>query len=154
MGAEVSGVGVLTPSIVEAGTIPLSNLIEIFAVLSSRVNLISGNAGARVFWDDPRVVTYGLTHVQGATLPVHLFRFLLYQFRQSLTLARVISEGDLSIFFFAADTQLFQMIIAKLLGKWVVLAFTGSQIQTYSSFHESIVLPVKVLSRLSCHLAD
>lgn len=151
---EVSGVGVLTPSIVEAGTIPLSNLIEILAVLSSRVTLISGDAGARAFRDDPRVVTYGLTHVRGATLPVRLFRFLLYQVRQSLTLARVTSEVDLWIFFFAADTQLLQMITAKLLGKRVVLAFTGSQIQTYSSFHDPMVLPVKVLSWLNCHLAD
>jgi len=154
MGDKVLRVGVLTPSIVEAGTIPLSNLIEILAALTSRVTLISGDAGARFFQGDPRVITFGLTHRQGSTLPVRLFRYLLYQVRQSVILSKATSEVDLWIFFFAADTQLLQLITAKLLGKKVVLAFTGSQIQTYSSFHDPMVIPVRVLSRLNCLFAD
>jgi len=154
MGDKALGVGVLTPSIVEAGTMPLSNLIDILTTLSGRVTLISGDAGARFFRGDPRVITYGLTHRQGSALPVRLFRYLLYQVRQSLILAGATSEVDLWIFFFAADTQLLQLITAKLLGKKVVLAFTGSQIQTYSSFHDPMVIPVKALSRLNCCLAD
>ncbi|HDS63982.1 MAG TPA: hypothetical protein ENN52_07675, partial [Methanofollis liminatans] len=56
-------IGVLTFPIAQAGTIPLSHLMEITCSLSGgRPSLITGNDGYTAFSSDERFRTFGISH--------------------------------------------------------------------------------------------
>lgn len=146
-------IGILTFPIIEAGNIPLSNLVDILGPLSNDLYLITGNDGYTFFKEDIRIHTYGIRHETGANVFTRILKYMYTQLRISYKLAKITRNIDLWIFYIGGDSLLLPMLTVKLLRKKVVLAFAGSSVQTLKSVNDSFFKPVKILSKINCILS-
>jgi len=147
-------IGILTFPIVEAGSTPLSNLIEIVYPFSNDLYLITGNAGYTFFKDDERIHTYGIKHKKGKSIFTKILKVGYTQLKISYNLAKITGNVDIWIFFIGGPYLLLPMLTAKLSRKKVVLAFAGSSILSLKSANDNLFKPVKILSKINCTLTD
>lgn len=154
MNTKKQNIGILTFPISEAGNIPLSNLVDIVHPLSNDIHLITGNDGYTIFKDDKRIHTHGIRHERGKNVFTRILKYIYTQLRISYKLAKISGNVDLWIFFFGGESLVLPMLTAKLLSKKVVLAFTGSPMQSLRFTNDNIFKPVEILLKINCTLSN
>jgi hypothetical protein len=147
-------IGILTFPIIEAGNIPLSNLVDILYLISNDLYLITGNDGYIFFKDDKRIHVHGIAHKRGESTFTRIFKYIHTQLKISYQLASVAKKVDLWIFFIGGDTLLLPILTAKLLRKKVVLAFAGSSVGTLKFANDNFFKPMEILSKINCMLSN
>ena len=148
---EKQNIGIITFPI--SGTVALSNLVDISYSISNSLYLITGNDGYTFFKEDKRIHTYGIRHETGANTFTRILKYIYAQLKISYKLAKT-RDVDIWIFFIGGEDLLLPMLTAKLLKKPVVLAFTGSSIQTLKSANDKLSKPIGILSKINCTLSN
>jgi len=154
MSMKKLNIGIVTFPIVEAGNIPLSNLVDILYSLSNDVYLITGNDGYTLFKNDKRIRSYGIRHESGVHVFARILRYIHTQLRISYKLGKISRNIDIWIFFLGGDTLLLPMLTAKLLTKKVILASAGSALQSSMSANDNLSNQVKILEHINRSLSD
>ena len=145
--------GILTPPVLTAGLIPLSNLVNILSLHTQSLYLITVNEGYTFFKDDARLTVLGINHTSGRTIFSRLFNYLSFQIQLAITFTKVIKKSDIWIFFLGGETLVLPMVIAKLYRKKVFLLYGGSVIHIY--FPDKFALFwIKILTFINCTLSD
>ena len=147
-------IGIVTFPLVEAGNIPLSNLVDILYPLSNDVYLITGNDGYTLFKNDKRIHSYGIRHERGVHVFARILRYIHTQLRISYKLGKISRNINIWIFFIGGDTLLLPMLTAKLLTKKVILASAGSTLQSSMSANDNLSNQVKILEHINRSLSD
>jgi len=145
---------VVTFPIGEAGTIPLSQLIDILHTVSKKVYLITGNAGYMFFREDERIHTYGIKHKTGASLFTRITSYISTQLRISYKLLKIIANVDICIFYIGGEGLLLPMLIARLLGRKVVLALAGFPAKSSQAKRDPLSRATSFLSELNVTLSS
>jgi len=146
-------IGVLTFPIAQAGTIPLSHLMEITCSLSGgRPSLITGNDGYTAFSSDERFRTFGISHEEAKSPIARAIRFLATQVKISHKVVQI-RDVDVWIFFIGGDLLLLPMLTARILRKKVLLMFAGSAIEKSRSSGGRFGHTIRALTCLTSTLA-
>ncbi len=116
---------VVTFPISEAGTVPLSKLIDILHTVSKKIYLITGNAGYMSFKGDGKIHTYEIKHrTRGSLLP-RILSYISTQLRISHRLLKIIDNVDICIFYIGGEGLLLPLLTARLFRKKVILSLAG-----------------------------
>jgi len=151
---ERDTIGVLTFPIVQAGTIPLSHLMEIACSISGgQPSLITGNDGYTVFSSDKRFRTFGVSHEEAKSPVTRILGYLTTQVKISLRMVRI-RNVDIWIFFIGGDLLLLPMLTARLLRKKVLLMFAGSAIEKSRTSGGRFGQTIRVLTCLTSTLSN
>ncbi|GAF79063.1 unnamed protein product, partial [marine sediment metagenome] len=122
-------IGVVTWPIVEAGVIPLQGLLQVLRPLSHELHVISGGAASHALTTARAGVHLYLVEQESATNALaRVINNISMQLKVSWKLAKITKHVDFWVFFFGGSVLLLPMLTAKLVGKDVVLNFTGSDI--------------------------
>lgn len=145
--------GVLTFPIAQAGTIPLSHLMEIACSLSGgRPFLITGNEGYTAFSGDSRFQTFGISHEEARGTIARTIGFLSTQVKISRRVVQT-RDVDVWIFFIGGDLLLLPMLTARILRKKVLLMFAGSAIEKSRSSGGRFGHTIRALTCLTSTIA-
>jgi glycosyltransferase involved in cell wall biosynthesis len=145
---------IVTLSISRSGLIPLSNFIDIFDAISDNLYLISVNDGYTYFRADNRVNSYGLIHKRGSNKLTRVINFIYSQFKISYFVVKLRKQTNILVFTIGGDCLLLPMIAAKLLGTKVILAFSGSSVETLRSANDRSFRILNVVSKITISLAN
>jgi glycosyltransferase involved in cell wall biosynthesis len=144
-------VGILTPPVLAAGLIPLTNLVALLSEHS--LYLVTVNEGSTHFKNDPRLTMVGIQYSEERNNFLRIFNYFYLQLRISIGLMKVVNKCDIWIFFLGGETLVFPMIIAKFYKKKVFLFFGGSAVHIY--FNQKFALFwLKLLTYINCTLSD
>ncbi|MDD4752956.1 MAG: glycosyltransferase [Desulfitobacteriaceae bacterium] len=154
-------VGIVTIPLGMAGNVPLSNLVDVVYPISDNLYLITGNEGYLKFKDDRRITTYGINYDYNNG-KYKFTRILKYVYLQMLISLKVfkLSRVDVLIFFIGGDHLLLPVLTSKLLNKKVVLAFSGSNTQTFDFTSQSNIIDssicriFKIITNINCIFSD
>ena len=149
-----SNMGILTFPMGKAGNKPLSNLVDILCPISNDTYLITGNEMYDFFKENEKVHTYGIMHKSGENVTTRILKFIYTQLRMSYKLAKISGNVDIWVFFIGCDVLIIPMLIAKLLGKKVILALPGSSIQGFEASKGNLLRAVKSLSKINFTLSN
>ena len=145
--------GLLTFPISEAGTVPLSQFVDVLLEMSNGLYLLTGGQGYLRFKDDSRVVAYDIHHAAGKGRLQKAGQYLRTQLEMAYRMLRLSSEVDEWIFFIGGDGLLLPMMAARLTGKPVTLTFAGSNYNTYVSTNDAFSEQLRLLTNVNCALA-
>ena len=151
-------IGIVTSPGLTTGAIPLSNLIEILHSFSSCPYVITGNKGVSLLEEDSENIhIFKVKSIEGKNKSIfsRIKNNICIQLRVSNKVVKLAGNVDVWIFFFA-DGLVLPMLIAKLLRKKAVLAFTGSAANVKVEEVEGGPL-IKVsafLQNINYHLSD
>ena len=146
--------GILTFPIEQAGTIPLSNLIEIINQFSENMYLITGDSGYYYFKDDKRIFSHQINHEKHKNSFLIILEYIKTQMKITYILFKITKNVDKWIFFIGGDTLVFPMLLAKLFRKEVFLLFASSSTKIEQSSGNKLYKFGKILSGINCKLAD
>jgi len=120
-------IGVVTWPILEAGVVPLQQLIEILYPFSNELRIITGGAARDISIEaKPEVHLYLIEQESTANTFVRIINNVSTQLKISWRLCGIARHVDFWIFFFGGPVLLLPMLTVKILRKDVVLALTGS----------------------------
>jgi glycosyltransferase involved in cell wall biosynthesis len=120
-------IGVITVPINKAGIPPVSHLLDILAVYSPDLYLLTGNDGYTFFKQDPRLHVGGLVYTGlNHSFLFRLSRYIWTQFFISCQIMRLRNHVDLWIFFIGGYRLHLPVFVAKILHKNVVLLLADS----------------------------
>lgn len=135
-----------------AGVIPLKHLVDILCEISSKVSLISGDAGYEAFSKDKRVRAHNVEHVSSTSLLMRVMNYVLTQLKISYRLLRV--DANVCLFFIGGEGLLLPMMIARSLRKKVVLALAGNPAKGSKVKGDPLTKATAFLSRVGFFLAN
>ncbi len=147
-------IGILTSGMLKASNTPLSHIISILSGNSAEIYFITGNEGYSLFRDDPRVHTLGATYKLGSNPVTKVLKYVYGQVLNTYHLVRASKNVDKWIFFLGSERMFLPMLSAKLLGKPVAMAFTGSVVNDAEFTHDIFFIPIKLLSLINCTLSN
>lgn len=148
-------IGIVTFPISEAGTIALSNLVDIFQSLCDDIHLITGGAGYTLFVENKNVRTYGVEHRAGANaIFSRAINYVWTQSRISYKLMKLTRKVDLWIFFIGGEGLVVPALTAKLLGKGVVIASAGSGLKVARAQGDPLAKVSALLQSITYRLSD
>lgn len=145
--------GVLTFPISEAGTIPLSQLVDVLLETSDSIYLLTGGKGYKHFKHDDRVVAYDVHHAVGKGRLQKAGQYLRTQLEMAYRMFRLSGEVDEWVFFIGGDGLLIPMMATRLMGKPATLTFAGSNYNTYVSINDAFSEQLRLLTNINCALA-
>jgi len=144
---------VITFPISRTGVVPLSNLVEILSAVSKELHLITG--GYSSFLENGRVHTHLVEHRAGAKAGfTRSTNYILTQLRLSGKLLQVANSTDLWVFFLGGEGLALPMLAAKLLGKHVIIASTGSGLKVARAQGDPLAKASAVLQAITHRLSD
>jgi len=145
---------VVTFPIGEAGTVPLSQLIDILHTVSKKVYLITGGAGYTFFRQNRKIHTYEVEHRAGTNAFTRAINYVWTQLRISCKLMRLTRSVDLWIFFIGGEGLILPLLTAKLLGKNVIIASAGSGFKVAQAQRDPLTKVLALLQSITYCLAD
>ena len=125
---DLQNIGVVASPSLTTGIIPLSHLIKILRAFSSSISVITGKGAIEFFKKDNEGIHFVMVKAREGNSKSIFSRIknnLSVQLRILSSIVKLWRNTDLWIFFFA-DGFVLPMLTVKLLGKKVVLGFTGS----------------------------
>lgn len=145
--------GILTFPISEAGTIPLSQLIDILYMGAEKLYLLTGGRGYDRFKDDSRVMAYDIHHAAGKGRLKRARQYLRTQMEMAYRMVKLSDEVDEWIFFIGGDGLFIPMMAMRLMGKPATLTFAGSNYNSYASTNDAFSEQMRLLTNINCALA-
>ena len=147
-------IGVLTAPLYQAGTIPLSNLTRVLREISTKVVLITGNAGYDFFKGDANLTVRGLRFTEGRSLVSRLMKHVVLEFRLSSMLMRESKSLDVWIFFIGGESLILPLITCKILRIPAIQAFAGSSVVSRHAKKDRFAGFASLVSSVVCGLSD
>jgi glycosyltransferase involved in cell wall biosynthesis len=145
-------IGIVTFPIEEAGVVPIENLVAISSRLSSKLYLISGNAGDSLSGSRQIDRYIGIKHTSGANLFTRIIRYVYTQLRISYNIVKLTPSTDIWFFFGGGEGLVLPVLTARLLGKTSLLALAASETAITKARGERLFRPLTILGWLSLGL--
>ncbi len=146
-------VGIVTFPMYKSGNQPLSNLIDIIALRSEKITLVTGNDGYTFFKSDPRLNISGTDHVSGVHLISRVTRYLYTQVKISYLMIRSVPDVDKWIFFFGGNGLLLPLLTAKVSSKPTALLLPDAGAGLAEASNDPLTHTLKILSHVTYTLA-
>ena len=149
-------IGVLTaPAASKAGSIPLSNLIDILCPLFGNIYVITGNEGDVLLKkNDESIHVFNIQQKVGANVFTKIANYIYAQLRISYKLLKLTRDVDSWIFFMGAELLLLPMLTAKLLRKHVVMALPGSALKTAQAQKDPFSKVIALMGKINYTLSN
>jgi len=148
-------IGIVTFPISEAGTTPLSNLIDVLGPLSQELHVVTGGAGCTVSVESRNVQIHGIEHSVGAgDVFTRTMNYVGTQLRISRKLMKLSGNIDLWIFFIGGEGLVLPMLTAKLLRKTVFIASAGSGFKVARAQEDPLARFSNLLQSITYRLSD
>jgi len=144
----------LLSSDTEAGSAPISNLIDILHHFSDKLYVITGDKQWVPFKKDIDIYVAEVQHKGGASLFTRVVNYTYTQLRLSLRLAKLSKSVKLWIFFFGAEGLVLPMLTARLLRRKVVLALTGFRARISEQEKDPLLKTADLLVSLNLALSN
>lgn len=138
----------------EAGSAPISNLIDILHHFSDKLYVITGDKEWVLFKKDVEMYVSEVQHKGGAGLFSRVINYTYTQLRLSFRLAKLSKRVKLWIFFMGAEGLVLPMLTAKLLRRQVVLALTGFRARVGKQEKGPFLKIADLLVRINLALSD
>lgn len=145
-------IGLCTTPIKMASIQPLTQLVEILLILSTKFTLITGNAGDNLFSEDSRLTFFGINYSMDREL-LKIPLYLLGQLMISICIIKSSREVD-KWFFLGGQRSLFPIFTAKFLKKGTVIVMGGSAIRDASFSEDNFQIFTKILTKCCLSLTD
>ncbi len=123
-------IGIVSFPVSRAGIIPLSNLIDILHTFPGTLHVVTGNASKFLVSTHEGVHVHLVNHKTGQNVFSRILNYALTQAKISCRMARLVRKLDLWFFFIGGESLILPALIARLSGKKVILAITGSATTT------------------------
>lgn len=147
-------IGIITFTISDAGTIPLSNLIDVLYSLSNELHLVTGGAGYTFFRQNRKIHTYEVEHSPAANTFIRTWNYAYTQLKVAYKLVQLLKNVDLWIFFIGGEGLILPLLTAKLLGKGVVVVSAGSGSKVAQAKGDPLAKVLTLLQSIAYHLSD
>jgi glycosyltransferase involved in cell wall biosynthesis len=154
MSQKKYNIGILTPSIEDAGIIPLSNLMRILENISNDLHLITGGAGFDYFKNNNRINVYVNNHSSGTNTFSRVVNYIIFQINEARKILKISNKIDCWFFLFSAEFQIFPIMMARLCGKKVIIIVTGSSIKTLESKKDRLRYGLIILQFITCTFVE
>jgi glycosyltransferase involved in cell wall biosynthesis len=132
---------------------PLKNLISVTNFCSDTITLITGNEGS-YFFNDSRVQCYTINMKYHRNLIQKTLYFIHVQIIQAFYLLQTSKNVDIWIFFLGEERQILPLIVAKFLGKKVILSSSGSSRNSARFSNDPFLYCILGFSKITYYLAD
>lgn len=146
-------IGILTIPIIETGTTPLSNLIDVLKPYSNDLYLITGNDGYEHFRKDRDLHVYGIKYKASEKLILRIFKNIYMQIIIAYNLARISNKVLLWFFFIGGETLFLPALTARILGKKIVLISSGSPLKCSKFKENDLSKPIEILEYFTRYLS-
>ena len=148
-------IGVVSFPVSESCLVPLRNLVDILHLVASDLYLIVGSVGFTFFMGHKNVRVYGVEHKAGAnTIFAKIINYIWTQSRISCKLMKLIRKVDFWIFFIDEEYLILPILIAKLVGKGVVIASSGSGLRIAQVDRDPLAGVLALLRSTTFRLSD
>lgn len=145
---------IVTFPISEAGNIPLSNLVDILHSFSSRIYLMTGDAGYSLFKEDKRIYAFEVKHKARISLLMRILGYIATQLEICRKLVEIRAKVDICVFFIGGEGLLLPMLVARLLGMKVILALAGTPEKVSQSQGDVLAKVTGILSKVNLGLSN
>ncbi len=135
-------------------TIPLGHLIDIINEISPKLFIILGESEYPYHTKNNKNRFFLIKNFKIKNQFLRIFKELFIQIKICSIIIKVNKKVKTWIFFIGGDTMLFPMIVAKILGRKVVLLFGGSTIQVSKIAKDKLVFALKIQSKINCIFSD
>ena len=153
-GQKQCNIGIVTMPIVEAGVMALSKLTDIVSSLSTRICLITGDAGYTFFKDNHKVEVHGVGDSPKPNTLSRIAKYIPIQLRITYRFSRTSRKVDLWIFFTGGLASPFPILIGKLFGKKTLLIYPASDVEIMRAQSKILPVPMELLTRASSIISD
>jgi len=146
-------IGILTVPLIKESIPSLKNLISVTNFCSDTITLITGNEGS-YFFNDTHVQCYSVNIKYHRHLVQKCLFFFYVQIIQAFYLLQTSKNVDIWIFFLGEERQILPLIVAKCLGKKVIISSSGSSRQCAQFSNDPFLYYIWGLSKITYILAD
>ncbi len=153
-GQEQCNIGIVTMPIVEAGVMALSKLTDVVSSLSTKICLITGDAGYNFFKDNNEMEVYGAGNSPKPNTLSRIAKYIPIQLRITYLILRTSGKVDLWIFFTGGLGSPLPILIGKLFGKKTLLIYPGSDVEILRAQSKILPKPMELLTRASSIISD
>lgn len=147
-------IGIATFPVSNAGFVPVSNIVDIISSISENIYVITGGVGTTISMYHKECHVYEVKHKKGTNKCRRILNYVTTQIKFSYTLAKMVSDVDLWIFFMDGEGLVLPILTAKLLRKRVVIASAGSGWKVAQIRGDSLARVLSLLQNITYHLAD
>lgn len=148
-------IGIVTFPISEAGTTPLSNLIDVLGPLSQELHVVTGGAGYTSFVESKNIRIHGIEHGAGSRdVFTRTKNYVWMQLKISLKLMKLVKNVDLWVLSIGGEGLVLPILTAKLLRKAVVIASAGSGSKVARAQRDPLAKVSTLLQSITYRLAD
>jgi glycosyltransferase involved in cell wall biosynthesis len=149
-----SKIGVVTFPISDAGIMPLSNLIDIVHEVSTEVYLITGGTGGKYFENKKGIRSYQLDHRKVSNLGFNrATNYIRTQILITIALSKLRKNVNSWLFFTGAEGLALPILIARFLGKKVVIVSAGSSVKSAEAAKDTFTIILTFLQYFAYRLA-
>lgn len=147
-------VGLMAFPMTHAGTIPLSHLVAILSALGANVTVVTGDRGYDLFQDHPQVRCLPISHRPARGMLARILSYAWTQIQACLRMIALRNDVQIWIFFTGGDALVLPSLLAKLMGKGLVLPLPASTKNILQGSNDRFADVVGLISRFTCTLAD
>ncbi len=138
----------------DANITPLSNLLQIITHISNDVHVVLGKNSYEHHKHNSVPIFHPISNEKSTNKCHRIINYMFIQFKISYEILKLRKQIDVWIFFIGGDTLVLPMFTAKALKTKVILAFTGSSIETLKYSNDKFYKYAQILSKINCILTD
>ena len=148
-----SDICLITYPLQKAGLTPVSNLVKILYALARNLYLITGNEGDSICKNNPDINSYSIQYKHGKTIPTRIARYIALQIKLSFQVIRLRRKNPIYVFFLS-EGQLLPVLVARLMGKRIVLCLASSAPNISIRIDDPLSKIFAVMEHINYHFAD
>ncbi len=147
-------IGIITLPIHDAGTIPLTNLINVLREISDMVYIIAGNSHNKITIDSNVKILYGKNHSFKDSLPLRILLYINYQILCSWFILKHRREIFIWIFFIGGQNMIIPVFTGILLRRKIIIMMGSSSFHTVA-YKKNVLLHIeKRLALVNLYFSD
>ena len=116
---------------------------------------ITGNKGRLLFDYDPKIIQVTIIrHHTGSNLINRIINYVITQVKISCVILRLFKKVDIWILFIGGQGLILPVLVAKVMGKKVVMSLVGSDLKVAQQNQDPLRGMLAVLGRINYHLTN
>ncbi|MCK4250324.1 glycosyltransferase family 4 protein, partial [candidate division WOR-3 bacterium] len=130
----------------------LLRYIKIFQAFSGEIYAITGGTFSKSDIFNKGVYIEEVRHMGGKGIANRIFQYILTQLKISYLLVKK-RDADVYVFFLG-QALILPILTLKIMRKKIILAMGGSYLKLCESKNDYLLLPLKIIEKISCKLSD
>jgi len=141
-------IGIITNPVGKAGSVPLSNLINVIHPLSEIMHVITGNEGMNLIQkNDPCILFFDVRYIEKNNILLKIINHICMEFKMSIKIIRSAKSISIWIFFLDSHSLILPVLAAKMQKKKVIFALSAS-IKNSAKAHKNFLLKIFVYAEV------